>query len=1369
MWQSFLVDVALKSFVVMLVVAILASLCGRLSAAIRHRMWTLGIVSVLLLPWFSALLPTFQLALLPVQEGSHPDSIIQTAFVQGNSTIGVSGQEVPNQPRLKNTASALNTSVNRSPSRSNLSDHRADQIGWDSSVMASDPGRSGFGSGWTEPAEFNSVVSSETTDSNLWMSWLMGAWALGTFTLIVPWLFRSLRTRCWIASGVAVSRPKVTSLHEHICCSLAVRGPVPLLRCSDLAMPCAAGWFRPVVMLPDSAMDWPTERLRPVLLHELAHVLRRDLLIQSLAEVGRACYWFNPLVWLAVSRLRLERERACDDHVLQSGFAATDYAQVLLDVAKDYRRSQRSVGLAMARPKDLACRLQSLLDQTRSHIPLSRSASIGMLVVVMSVSGMTSALRLVARAQEDSAERSFEVLGGDKEGLDWIEGTGASLRMRVRGHVVDSLGQPVTEPEVEVALKVGSESIDIQPAIRGNAFEVWVPANGSNWQGINIQCSQGNLLSSQFYRRHELRQIAVNPLRFELHSPDRSVSIHVTHEGAPVANAKVKAILSDARIAKAKTDERGVVNIDLYGEEQLRTLTAWTIGESENAVNAATNDLLIGGYQFHQQPIRDRDAAVQTIEMFRCREQRVRIVDEEGEPVQGVRFQMQIATPQPYFNYLGIVDDQILTTNASGEGIVRWYPDWPEVHSYVELIGDRWSLSQKGQWVSETLQVAVKPRAKRERVRGRVTPGPLPIDQARLTGISVYAFSYQGDEESRIESQRAFTDRDGQFWIDSLPGSTYSIFVDSPDLVSRHTDVVLFDSATNQANSPTVVLQQGVLVTVKLTSGPNRLPIVNEIVRFHSDHSFEFVKDDRQTTGRASRDLAVVTGDDGVATALFPEGMVEVAVMQSDWQTTRTIEVTGGGDNSITIHRDIVEGHEVVGGVVMSKGDLEDPFYQGRQCTLAMGSLDGKARDIKTIKTDAGGRFAFSTVASKLGILAITEDQKYSGHVITKSLTDPIEIVLRPTQSYTATLVDVDGNVIANRNVAARIQMKDIQEVEKVSARGRIDYPSSFLAFNKRGETNDKGEVTFSGLPTRLPISFYSEGQEWPVGDAYLEPGEQRKRATWKFERVDAKKSVATTSNIERWENTLRNGQLGGYHSLLVVQNNSNEVERFVSDYLTRARKMPIAARFMTMTYDTGTGDAEFESKLSVKKPSDGAVTVIAYNLAGSEVDRITFVVNDANSVKHLDKFLNANAPATMNVQEAWDQAFALAKRTDRRVWVRIGGRYCAPCYTLSRLLDEHSQSLSQDFVMLKLDDADRTSQPEIFDRLLQQAWPGIPFHVIFDANGKRLIDSNGPMGNIGSPSSFEGVKHFSRMLEVGRRRMTDKEINALISSIERS
>ena len=75
-----------------------------------------------------------------------------------------------------------------------------------------------------------------------------------------------------------------------------------------------------------------------MLCHELAHIRRHDWLVQLAAEMVRVALWFNPLAWMACSRLRRESEQACDDEVLGIGVGAGAYAGHLLDLVRQCRR-----------------------------------------------------------------------------------------------------------------------------------------------------------------------------------------------------------------------------------------------------------------------------------------------------------------------------------------------------------------------------------------------------------------------------------------------------------------------------------------------------------------------------------------------------------------------------------------------------------------------------------------------------------------------------------------------------------------------------------------------------------------------------------------------------------------------------------------------------------------------------------------------------------------------------------------------------------------------------------------------------------------------------------------------------------------------
>jgi beta-lactamase regulating signal transducer with metallopeptidase domain len=105
-------------------------------------------------------------------------------------------------------------------------------------------------------------------------------------------------------------------------------------------------------------------RRRLVLSHELAHVKRRDVLIEVLVSLALVFHWFNPLVWMAASRLRIERERDCDNSVLNSGEKPSEYASLLLDIAADLAAARRPVWQlsTISQNSSLKDRLLCILD-----------------------------------------------------------------------------------------------------------------------------------------------------------------------------------------------------------------------------------------------------------------------------------------------------------------------------------------------------------------------------------------------------------------------------------------------------------------------------------------------------------------------------------------------------------------------------------------------------------------------------------------------------------------------------------------------------------------------------------------------------------------------------------------------------------------------------------------------------------------------------------------------------------------------------------------------------------------------------------------------------------------------------------------------
>jgi tetratricopeptide (TPR) repeat protein len=149
---------------------------------------------------------------------------------------------------------------------------------------------------------------------------------------------------------------------------------VRLLVSDRVSVPLMWGVFRPALLLPAGALEWSRDRLRIVLLHELAHLRRHDAVTLLLTRAATSLFWFHPLAWSLDGAARRDCEQACDDLVLATGTRPSDYADHLLAIARTLppRDPFGAVTLAMSRRPQLEGRLLSILQPQARRGPASR-------------------------------------------------------------------------------------------------------------------------------------------------------------------------------------------------------------------------------------------------------------------------------------------------------------------------------------------------------------------------------------------------------------------------------------------------------------------------------------------------------------------------------------------------------------------------------------------------------------------------------------------------------------------------------------------------------------------------------------------------------------------------------------------------------------------------------------------------------------------------------------------------------------------------------------------------------------------------------------------------------------------------------------
>ncbi len=113
-----------------------------------------------------------------------------------------------------------------------------------------------------------------------------------------------------------------------------------MLSSQSLLEPGVFGIVRPVLLLPAGITNRLTaSQLEAIVAHEMCHVRRRDNLTAAFHMLVEAALWFHPMVWWIGMKLVEERERACDEAVLQSSLDAETYAEGILNVCKAYVES----------------------------------------------------------------------------------------------------------------------------------------------------------------------------------------------------------------------------------------------------------------------------------------------------------------------------------------------------------------------------------------------------------------------------------------------------------------------------------------------------------------------------------------------------------------------------------------------------------------------------------------------------------------------------------------------------------------------------------------------------------------------------------------------------------------------------------------------------------------------------------------------------------------------------------------------------------------------------------------------------------------------------------------------------------------------
>jgi beta-lactamase regulating signal transducer with metallopeptidase domain len=388
--------------------------------------------------------------------------------------------------------------------------------------------------------------------------WLIVAiWAGMVLLIVSSFAWSGLTVRRIVRRARPLDGPTwVTPLVE-VADRMGLDATPRLLVSSQTKMPFACGVLSATIVLPDECEGWSLDRRHAVLLHELAHVRRKDLLGHMLGRLVCAVYWFHPLVWMAATRLRSESERACDDLALACGTRATDYAEHLLEIVTSVRRDATpTVALAMARRKEFEGRMLAILDPELRHSSPSRRQSVALIGSLAIVACVVAAIAPVARVASAAPVREAHV---------------AQVVPQTPSAVPAAAATPV--PKAQTAAKLPLPTPSLRPPVVVQPATTTQAGSADDRPALLAKVLRGDASA-------ELRRIAAWGLQGYADSPVAVEALvnAVRHDADPTVREMAAWSLADAGDDAQGVTEALSAAVHGDADQRVRSTSAWALG-----------------------------------------------------------------------------------------------------------------------------------------------------------------------------------------------------------------------------------------------------------------------------------------------------------------------------------------------------------------------------------------------------------------------------------------------------------------------------------------------------------------------------------------------------------------------------------------------------------------------------------------------------------------------------------------------------------------------------------------------------------------------------------------------------------------------
>lgn len=409
--------VAVQITLIVALAALLSRFCFRRHAAARHVVWAAGLCGVLLSPltayvWSGTNWSLINLPVLSPPSAAGPVDPVGNHDQPGTRAddFSLARNELRFEDRLP--IEEVFSAADAAPTDSAVAPQTVPSTGHESSMVATVERRS---SEQADDAPFDTEVTMNSIQTIAAVA--VFVWLLGVFYHVLRFVHGWRKVRRFLLDRRDFSHDGLAGVLRTVKQRLEVSALPPLFISDRTTTPLVAGFLRPAVYLPAGAVHWKADELRDVLLHECAHVIRRDQFLGLLQILSAALFWPHPLVHALNRCLSRAREEACDDYVIQDA-DPRDYARLLLAFSeKRFAETAGPAAFAMVSPRwNLEHRIAGLLDSRRRRTPrCSYFVTAGTALILFAACVLVGGTRLSTAAQrEPGSADSAAAESGDR-------------------------------------------------------------------------------------------------------------------------------------------------------------------------------------------------------------------------------------------------------------------------------------------------------------------------------------------------------------------------------------------------------------------------------------------------------------------------------------------------------------------------------------------------------------------------------------------------------------------------------------------------------------------------------------------------------------------------------------------------------------------------------------------------------------------------------------------------------------------------------------------------------------------------------------------------------------------------------------------